>query len=705
MPASDGNNKQPSREDLLAEYLRLSREAVLAHRDVMLAALGGGPGLAPAVRPLQVNPANAGDAQPSRVPSLPGEVVRSEPAPVTAPALEAPAGEDLLGLVVATICESTGYPPDIVDPDLDLEAELGVDSIKRAEIAGEMALKLGMSADTEDYHIEDLIKVRTARGIVAWLQEQAGGQPGDTPDGRQDPQPAHQEQAAAGKQADVPGTPPSRLLPKMVTASLAPGSPQRVTGARLLITGDTQVGEALAKALRELGALPRTWRPGPEGASDLADADGLILLEGLGESSRALPALLFPVIKAALHDDGRPEGKRLRWLLAAGSDEGTESAGLAGLMRAVDSEYPQAGVRYVATDRADPPADVAARLLTELLSDDRGPAVSYRDGVRYVRDLAPADLALGAEGYSDAAAARALGLNHDSVVVVVGGARGIASGVARACAAASGCRIELMGRTAAPSDEPESPDVAAAADLPALRAALSARGTLAPAEVNRHAGSILAQREVRSTLAELRSLGSPVAYRSVDVCDMDATRQAIEAICGAHGRIDGLVYAAGVIEDKLIAEKTAESFARVFDTKVAGARAVLDALDEQGCEPRFTVLFGSIAAYGSRGQADYAAANDALEALGARWSARSGRRCVTVHWGPWAPAAAHAGMVSPALARQFVKRGIGLIDPGEGVRCLLRELAWGDPSITAVAYVAPTPNPPGSATARDGGLQ
>ena len=121
-----------------------------------------------------------------------------------------------------------------------------------------------------------------------------------------------------------------RLLPKLVTASLAPGSPQIVKDARFLITGDTQVGEALAEALRELGAHPHAWRPGPEENPELAEADGLILLDGLADSAGALPATLFPVIKAALRDDERPAGKGLRWLLAAGLEGRLESAGLAG---------------------------------------------------------------------------------------------------------------------------------------------------------------------------------------------------------------------------------------------------------------------------------------------------------------------------------------------------------------------------------------
>ncbi|MFD8871906.1 KR domain-containing protein, partial [Streptomyces sp. NPDC059590] len=178
------------------------------------------------------------------------------------------------------------------------------------------------------------------------------------------------------------------------------------------------------------------------------------------------------------------------------------------------------------------------------------------------------------------------------------------------------------------------------------------------------------------------------------------------------GRLDGVVYAAGVIEDRLIEEKSAESFQRVFDTKAGGARTLLDALEKlstagpagergdggglggrtgQGghAGPSFVVLFGSVSAVlGNRGQADYAAANDALEAIGARWAARTGRRALTVHWGPWAPTGPHGGMVSPALARDYARRGVELIDPDEGALALLRELAWGEESDRAVVYTA-----------------
>jgi hypothetical protein len=45
-------------------------------------------------------------------------------------------------------------------------------------------------------------------------------------------------------------------------------------------------------------------------------------------------------------------------------------------------------------------------------------------------------------------------------------------------------------------------------------------------------------------------------------------------------------------------------------------------------------------------------------------------------------------MVTPELGREYARRGINLIDPEEGTAALLRELAWGDESASAVVYTA-----------------
>ena len=137
---------------------------------------------------------------------------------------------------------------------------------------------------------------------------------------------------------------------------------------------------------------------------------------------------------------------------------------------------------------------------------------------------------------------------------------------------------------------PEDAATATARTRNELRAALAGRGGLTPAEINRETELLLAQREITATLAELKALGSPARYHSVDVRDQDAALQAVKEIHAEHGRLDGVVYAAGVIEDRLIAEKTTESFQRVYGTKVdrrgdpaRGAGALPNALRSRSC--------------------------------------------------------------------------------------------------------------------------
>ncbi len=312
--------------------------------------------------------------------------------------------------------------------------------------------------------------------------------------------------------------------------------------------------------------------------------------------------------------------------------------------------------------------------------------MSYVADGRYRFELAPAELDPDGRAATGPAAAEALGLGPESVVMLVGGGRGITALLARELAAASQCRIELVGRTQLPA-EPLPDDLAAAPDAVALRGALARRGTRKPAEIERATREILARREVEATMSELRKLGSQVRYHPADVQDAEAMHQVIKLVQEEHGRLDGLVYAAGIIEDRLIADKDPDSFTRVFQTKVGGAQVLLGALEEHDCAPGFVVLYGSIAAtFGSRGQADYAAANDALESAGRAWASRTGRRCLTVHWGPWAPDTTHPGMVTPELGREYERRGLGMIDPRRGAASVLRELAWGDPGIGSVIY-------------------
>ena len=81
-----------------------------------------------------------------------------------------------MALVLAIVSERTGYPPETLGPDLDLEADLSIDSIKRIEIVGELASRLGLkvAGGGNDAMVEELATRKTLRGLVDWLAAKLG---------------------------------------------------------------------------------------------------------------------------------------------------------------------------------------------------------------------------------------------------------------------------------------------------------------------------------------------------------------------------------------------------------------------------------------------------------------------------------------------------------------------------------------------------
>ncbi|APU22450.1 polyketide synthase family protein [Actinoalloteichus sp. GBA129-24] len=797
-------------ERLVTDFLRSSREMLAAQRDVLMTYLGAGSAAGPAAPPsvtwappvivaapvgsasVAAAPAAVGTAEagPAAVVSAVGQAQVAPSAPLTAvvPAAAVPATEpvvppasvDVHALVLTVISERTGYPVDLIDPDLDLEADFSIDSIKRTEIAGELIARLGLDVDAlPEEDVDELAKARTTVAIAAWLTrrrdgeagsvspEPAGTEPAITggsasrepstgaapegadlatsrrtgfdpaafdPAGSGDSSPAgyiaitdpqRRSMVAAsptapdtledrtplvGHPADGVSTSDDRSAARPIEttpsgrepvrhvwgavelASLTEVDPQALAGARFAVFGAPgAVRTELHGLLERHGCSVFLGTAGGRMPDGEPPADGVIRLDAVDIGDPVLPDLFGPV-KAAL---ARPP-KWFALLSHADDDDRTatvNAAGLRGLMRTVDREYPETVVRLIEFASAADPAQIAASVLTELLGERRtDPPVIRLDGsTRRAQLPIRADLGLvattGAGPGADARReARLLGLDDDAVLLVVGGGRGITARSATALAA-GGAKVHLAGRTAL-STTPESAATAGVTDLPGLRAALASSGTVgSPAEVDAAARAVLARREVDATLTELRRSSADVSYHQLDVLDPESVHQLVKELYTRHGRIDGVVFGAGTIEDRLLAHTDGAAFRRVYDTKVSGASTLLSSLATLPRSPRFVVLFGSISAVlGNRGQAAYAAGNDALEALGNAYAVRTGARTITVHWGPWVPDGVHRGMVSDELGREFARQGLDMIDPDAGVDALTRELLWGDPTARSVLY-------------------
>ncbi|MCC5606861.1 acyltransferase domain-containing protein [Nostoc sp. CHAB 5834] len=78
-------------------------------------------------------------------------------------------GETLLAIT----SDKTGYPVEMLELEMDMEADLGIDSIKRVEILGAMQ---EMYPNLPKPNIEELGDLRTIGQIVDYLQQLAGGE-------------------------------------------------------------------------------------------------------------------------------------------------------------------------------------------------------------------------------------------------------------------------------------------------------------------------------------------------------------------------------------------------------------------------------------------------------------------------------------------------------------------------------------------------
>lgn len=336
------------------------------------------------------------------------------------------------------------------------------------------------------------------------------------------------------------------------------------------------------------------------------------------------------------------------------------AAGTLGIAKTLRREAPQLMVKSIDVDPALAPEVLATRLLEELAVDDDQLEIGLTSAGRWKIDLRPAP----------PVEITNLPLDGDSVVLITGGAFGVTADTAIGIARASRCKLVLVGRSALPGEE--APDTR---DLPAtgLRAKfieLARQGgqRLVPAEIERAVNRVLKDRQIRANIAACQAAGSTIEYHSLDVRDGEQLGALIDDVYARYGRLDGVVHGAGVIEDKRIRDKSLESFATVWRTKVDSALTLANKLRPDSL--KFLVFFSSVSGrFGNTGQVDYSAANEFLNKLADRLDRRWPARVVAINWGPW-----DGGMVTDELRRMYATVGFDLIPIDEGVRIFLAEI-------------------------------
>ncbi len=601
--------------------------------------------------------------------------------------------DETLAELVAVLAEKTGYDPDEIDPDYELEADLGIDTVKQAEVFAEVRDRHGLERD-DDFNLADF---RTVRALAGWLAEKVAAKQAGT--GASAPASAPAAAAEAPAADDVPvivpaGAPAEQVAPDDAPATAEAAAPKEEETGWVPVAEGGAASPAWARGLPESFRIRRPvlvrrepWAHGSlrgrqvlvlgEGALASAIRDEVLARGGrLSERADAVVDASDDVMVGfdaarRIAERAGPDGTqglpgdwvcltRLGARPAGSFDAARRGGSRAGLAKALGREWAACDARVVDVDPGLDDSAAAALVCGELAAGDGAVEIFRTAEGRSTVELQglPFPQAGGT-------------LTGAPLVVLTGGTRGITAQVAQALARRGPVRLALLARTP-PAEDPLDEAAAKAR----IKAEIEADGDRAtPARINARLAPLRRAEEARQNLVAMRSAGAEVGFFEVDLSDPAEVRRVLDQVRETMGGpIGGCIHGAGVEESRPLATKDATAFHRVYDGKALGGLALVDALEADA----WFVSMGSVAGrFGNAGQVDYAAANEAMARV-----CLARPRSLHVCWTAWGD----VGMaVRGGMERLLTDRGVELLPAGPGADLLVDMIAAGTEGEVVVA--------------------
>lgn len=651
-----------------------------------------------------------------------GRKAESEP---TKPATTAPrpTADDVRTALLDALCEATGYPAEVIDPDMDLEADLGIDSVKQMQALGTVAERVGIQPESLD-----LSQARTLRQIVECLEHAEPTAP-RRQDGRLADEGPHAAEDASGVK---------RFVPQIIYKPLAddPGLTDWSDAACLFIrSGDHELDESIRQTLQPLfrevhattadeiidsGTHPtvesgtpvrmildcHSFHDGIPSFGQRSEAWMRIVRERYARTFR-LSQILYPLIEHA--EDG------MAWLSVTGTGgvSGAGSKGKGDPLDALDTGfYKSLGKELrnlqVKTMDVDSPDDVPGAILDEVrhYRQDQDCEMGYLHGRRHVVRVIPMQMR------QEHAIRRQL--PEGTVAFFSGGSRGIALECAKALADDQP-RINVVITGRSDVDDPRAQRWLRLSDeewaqakpdfIREVKRKDPSLGAIALSEEYDRIGHIrILARNLRTAVSARRNLH----YIPCDIADAQSTEDAVHKARRQWGDLSLVVHAAGLESFGRLPGKTLDRTMRSIAVKLGGFINLYHATKD---EPSLTafVSFGSVSGrFGMDGQVDYTAAAATLSALSHTipMNMPADRRIpfVTMEWSAWG----QVGMaVHPqVIAVQEQDRGMEYIPVRTGTEFFLDELALGtaDPEVLIMGSLGSN-RPQGQLDSLDDGLE
>lgn len=320
------------------------------------------------------------------------------------------------------------------------------------------------------------------------------------------------------------------------------------------------------------------------------------------------------------------------WCLTQGVHESAATTslghgGLWGLGRVVGGEHPDiwGGLIDLPADGAAPEADSLLDVLGSVRGED---VIVVRSGKWTVSRLARIE--------KDTPQATATEFRADGTYLITGGLGALGLEIAHWMAGKGARRLVLSGRSGLPPRE-----------------------TWGRVEDPR----VLRQIEAVRTL---EALGVTVRTLALDITDRDQAAKLLASSELQLPPIKGVVHAAGVLDNRMLADLTEGSLRRVMQPKVDGA-LVLHDIFPPGSVDFFTLFSSCGLLLGLPGQASYASGNAFLDALAGHRRAAGDRATVSFGWTSWRGLGMSTS--SEVIDAELEARGTADITVTEAFRC------------------------------------
>lgn len=613
--------------------------------------------------------------------------------------------EEIKEHVLNTVSEKTGYPVEMLDLELDLEADLGIDTVKQAEFFASIRSYYGIPRREDlilaEYNtlakvigfVEDSLQVEASSVLAAEAVSQSKMETElESPVSA----PSSDEELAGDELHTIHRRIPTAVpMPRL---ELCEPTGVELNGKKVLVVRDQgRVGKQLKSKLKDLGAVVLVckpseltkslveWSPIDEvaGAYDLSSLDADPTLAGDSaenwKSVRTLRAETLYLLARALPEKAFLIGAtRMGGLHGLDGTKNPMGGLTSGFIKALHRERPQQILKAVDFGVKDTPAEIVNALMAETLNDKDSVEIGHQHGMRFGSILQE----------SEFQAVAAQPVYEGSVFVISGGTGGITGSVIRNLARSGRHTYYILGRM--PLDANLTEDAQKLKrDRNAFRLELQSRlasegEKTTPVRLEQKIAAIERADETLRLMDAVKTAGGKAHYLVCDVTAEPAVQQAVEQIKAAEGHIDVFIHAAGMEHSRKIENKPLEEFQQVISVKADGLANFLTAFEKAACMPSKFVFFSSLAGrFGNSGQTDYSAANDFLSKA-ANWLPLKfpGLQAVSIDWGAWS----EVGMASrgniPAL---MAGAGIEMVSPAAAAPMVLKEIERGESGEVVIA--------------------